>query len=134
MNAALTPLCPYCGGWSERVAGRDLYPHRADLFERTFYRCDPCDAHVGCHPGTGKPLGRLANAALRRAKSQAHAAFDPIWKNGAMSRSQAYSWLARQMALPKSECHIGDFDEGQCAAVVELCRRHPEHREASCPS
>ena len=51
----------------------------------------------------------------------AHAAFDPLWKSGQMSRSKAYSLLAQKMGLPKSETHIGMFDVEQCEAVVLLC-------------
>jgi hypothetical protein len=35
---------------------------------------------VGCHKGTTKPLGRLADAELREWKKRAHAAFDPVWQ------------------------------------------------------
>lgn len=61
------PTCPYCGKDSVLVNGHVIYPHRPDLLEKKFYWCKPCDAYVGCHPGTANPLGRLANAELRRA-------------------------------------------------------------------
>ncbi|WP_028492623.1 zinc-finger-containing protein [Thioalkalivibrio sp. ALE19] len=115
------PLCPYCGERSERVTGAEVYPHRPDLAGKAFYQCAPCDARVGCHPGTNKPLGRLANAALRRAKSRAHKAFDGLWRDGSMTRSEAYAWLAEQMDLPVKRCHIGQFDEAQCEQVVTIC-------------
>lgn len=75
--------CPYCRQPAKLVTGAAMYPHRPDLIHKWFYRCFPCDAHVGCHPGTRNPLGRLANFELRTAKIAAHAAFDPIWRNGA---------------------------------------------------
>ena len=116
--------CPYCASSAEMVSGDVIYPHRPDLFDKNFWRCDPCGAYVGCHPvGPGhdgtRPLGRLANAELRRAKQAAHAAFDPIWKNREMSRANAYRWLANRLAIPSADCHIGVFDIPQCKAVVE---------------
>jgi len=64
------------------------------------------------------PLGRLANAELRAAKRAAHAAFDPIWKGGDMSRHAAYGWLAKQLGISRANCHIGMFDVDGCEAVV----------------
>lgn len=100
------------------MKGREVYPHRPDLFALNFYRCAPCDAYVGTHKGTKTPLGTPANAPLRAARSRAHAAFDPIWREGKMSRTRAYAWLSRQLGLPPAETHIGMFSAEQCAAVV----------------
>ena len=116
------PVCPYCGEISRQATGDELYPHRRDLYAKRFWICDPCDAWVGCHPGTETPLGRLANADLRKAKQRAHAAFDPIWKTKKLRRSEAYAWLSGALGLPREECHIGMFDEAMCARVVEVCR------------
>lgn len=109
--------CPYCGNPAQLVTGEAVYPHRADLWEKKFYQCKPCGARVGCHPGTEKPFGRLANAELRRAKIDAHAAFDKLWKSGKMTRSSAYALLRSLMELKKGVCHIGMFDEVQCRMV-----------------
>lgn len=124
------PTCPYCKGPAALVGGGDIYPHRPDLFDLKFWSCAPCGAYVGCHKagawvpelrqtsdGT-LPLGRLANAELRRAKSQAHAAFDPLWKSRAMGRREAYAWLAGELGIRVSDCHIGMLDVAGCRAVV----------------
>lgn len=124
--------CPYCSTPAELVTGDVLYPHRPDLASLKFWRCSPCGAHVGCHKrgavadgirsdGT-LPLGRLANAELRRAKSQAHALFDEIWKSRRMGRRQAYAWLAKKLGIPQAECHIGMFDVDRCREVVRLIK------------
>lgn len=115
--------CPYCGALATKATGADLYPHRPELAGKRFMRCVPCDAMVGCHDTSGKPLGTLANAPLRRARQQAHAAFDPIWRRRQLPRQKAYEWLARKLGLRRHECHIGLFDESQCARVVETCRQ-----------
>jgi hypothetical protein len=119
----MTVVCDYCGNGAQLVTGREVYPHRPDLYAKQFYQCKPCDAMVGCHPGTTKALGRLANAELRRAKIYAHAAFDPIWKSGCKKRSSAYAWLADQLGINHQDCHIGMFDVDMCMRVVEVCRR-----------
>lgn len=99
-----------------------------DLREKHFYRCSPCKAWVGCHPGTKTPLGRLANAELREWKSKAHAAFDPLWKRKMASgvkkreaRGAGYAWLADQLGIKHEDCHVGMFDVPTCQRVVEIC-------------
>ena len=113
--------CPYCSQPAKLVTGQDIYPHRRDLWAKKFWQCAPCDAYVGCHQGGEIPLGRLANAELRAAKMRAHAAFDPLWKEGTMSRTEAYAWLSRTLGIPGKECHIGMFDVDRCRKVVDAC-------------
>lgn len=126
------PICPYCSTSSKMITGRSMYPGRKDLWNRTFYHCAPCDAHVGTHQGTKLPLGRLANAELRAAKQQAHAAFDPIWRRlideghkKSLARAAAYRWLTTTLRLQRGECHIGMFDLSLCRQVIEVCQQDP---------
>lgn len=112
--------CDYCSNDAELVTGKVIYPHRADLFSKKFWNCTSCNAYVGCHPNTTKPLGRLANAELRKAKQQAHAAFDPLWKSRQMKRKQAYAWLAEKMGIAVQNCHIGMMDVQECKAIVSI--------------
>jgi len=100
------------------VTGKEIYPHRKDLYKLTFYSCSPCKAYVGCHATSEKPLGRLANSELRKAKSAAHRAFDPLWKSGDMKRKQAYKWLSQIIEIDGKDCHIGMFDIETCENVV----------------
>lgn len=116
-------ICPYCNKRASLVTGDLIYPHRKDLYSKMFYLCKPCDAYVGCHPGTIKPLGRLANAELRNAKSAAHAAFDPLWKSGGMKRQKAYDWLASRLGISNKNCHIGELDLYMCQRVVFICKQ-----------
>lgn len=128
-----TVTCDYCGRPAPLVTGEVVYPHRPDLWEKQFYACMPCGAWVGCHPpasaprggmGDGTvPMGRLANAELRRAKSAAHAAFDPVWQSTRMRRSDAYHWLAQELRIDPKDCHIGMFDLDQCRAVIAAVHR-----------
>lgn len=114
-------ICDYCNNEAQLVDGESIYPHRPDLYQLRFYSCVPCNAWVGCHKGTTKPLGRLANAELRQAKIAAHAAFDPLWRSSSQSREGAYKWLAKQLGIPRADCHIGMFNVETCRRVVEIC-------------
>jgi hypothetical protein len=114
-------ICDYCALPAELVSGHSVYPHRPDLAGKQFWRCLPCAAHVGCHPGTATPLGGLANQELRRARMEAHAAFDPLWRGIPGERSKQYEWLASGLGIDASACHIGMMNERQCYRVVALC-------------
>lgn len=122
-----TVNCDYCGKPAELVKSEHIYPHRPDLAFKSFWQCKPCRAYVGCHKHSDAvPLGRLANAELRKAKNRAHAAFDPLWKSGKMKRQSAYKWLSEQLNIDGKDCHIGMFDVDMCNRVVEVVKQYPE--------
>lgn len=129
-------VCSECGGTNVTcVSGDRIYPHRPDLYSKWFWLC-ACGAYVGCHPKTDIPLGTPAGPATRRARNEAHAAFDTLWRRkmqrGATrkeARNAGYAWLAREMGLDLEDTHIASFTKEQCAQVVELCRPYlPKQR------
>lgn len=109
--------CPYCGA---ATAIRDS----ACIYGRSYglalvcSNYPRCDSFVGCHRSTGLPKGTLANAELREARKQAHAAFDPLWREQHWNRREAYAWLSRTLSIQPKDCHIGMFNVEQCRAVV----------------
>lgn len=136
MKPALQPehvICPYCKveavflASSESIyEGRDFGP---------VYYCHTCDARVGCHHGTAKPFGRLANKKLRHLKQAVHSLIDPLWMNcsGAyapgmfisqkikgVARRRTYQWLAEQLGIAMDDCHIGAFDESMCDRAIAV--------------
>lgn len=117
--------CPYCSQDTKMVMGRKIYPHRADLYGKFFYLCEPCDAYVGAHPGTNEPLGIPANAILRKLRNKCHSLFDPLWQTGEMHRKDAYVWLQDKMNLLPEDAHIGKFNEAQCYKLIALL--HTRH-------
>jgi len=68
-----------------------------------------------------KALKAAPGSTLARARIDAHGAFDPLWQSGAMSRRSAYDWLAIQLHLPVSACHMVLFDVAMCQRVVAVC-------------
>ncbi len=132
------PGCPYCSRLSEKVTGAVLYPNNPKVRDRWFYRCRPCKAWVGTHEGTDKPLGRLADATLRRAKQDAHKALDPLWRAKIVrdgcrqfdARESAYVWLAGEMGIRRAQCHIGLFNPEQCQQVIAICAPYAKRAAA----
>jgi zinc-finger-containing domain len=122
-------LCHYCGNLPKLLHNStEIYgQNRGKL-----WICRACRAWVGCHPHRERPLGRLANAELRRIRMSAHACFDPLWKAKAardrisygQARDLGYKWLASEMGLTRRQCHIGHFDIAPCEFVIELCEAY----------
>lgn len=116
--------CPYCNNLADFTHGDEVYPHRKDLSGKPFWICRDCNAYCGCHKGTDRPLGTLANKELRHWRKQAHSFFDPLWMHGKLSRGDAYGLLAKDLGIPKNECHIGSFSADQCRGVVAFAKRY----------
>lgn len=119
--------CPYCNAHVNLVDSSLIYNGRSYGPALVCSRYPVCDAYVGCHPGTNKPLGRLADKELRIAKMAAHKSFDPFWrseghtKTRKIKRLNAYRWLAEELGIKESDCHIGMMDVETCRRVVLIC-------------
>lgn len=113
-----TPVCPYCRQPSVLTPSSVIYGPGTNY--GMFWRCAPCDAYVGTHKSSPwhAPLGRLANSELRALKVKTHAAFDPLWRGGLMTRTEAYDLLAKILDIPRGRAHIGMFDPAQCRRVI----------------
>lgn len=121
MDESQCAPCPYCGDAPVLVTGASLYHGHVPMCDEAwFWQCPRCRAHVGCHAGTQRPLGRVANERTRKARRRAHLAFDPLWKDRLWPRSAAYKWLAARLGIATAVCHISMMDETQCDKVVEL--------------
>lgn len=124
-------ICRYCGGVIRLVPASSIYGKSTDrlgMRDEKIYQCQNCNARVGCHKGTRRPLGKVANEVLRLKRVETHQIFDAFWRQRNMSRTAAYKWLAAEMELPAGQVHIGGFEMDQCQRVIELCQ---EERRAA---
>jgi ssDNA-binding Zn-finger/Zn-ribbon topoisomerase 1 len=117
------PVCPYCGTTARLAQSKQVYRRDYGGWLWVCGQYPRCDSYVGCHKGTKLPLGIMANAELRELKQKCHAAFDPLWKSGRMTRDEAYEALAAAMCIPFFECHIGEFNVLRCKAALDCIRR-----------
>jgi hypothetical protein len=120
----------YCCGCTSDVSacltkGSEVYPHRADLAQLTFWKCDTCGNFVGCHKGSYKPLGCIPTPELKNARMHIHAILDPLWQEGHISRQEAYRRISK--ALGVSEYHTAEIrsleDARQVYRIVLNIRR-----------
>lgn len=94
------------------------------------YLCKDCDAYVGCHNNTRKPLGTMANKETREWRKKAHSILDPLWKfkkgiNKKETRSYLYNQLRKSFGF---DVHIGESDIKQCIKIIEWCKDHAKTR------
>lgn len=114
--------CPHCGAAMILRPASEIY-HDAKS-DRKLYVCHnypACNTYVAAHPNTDKPMGVPANGDLRNLRIQAHRKFDLIWKNGIMTREEAYRWFADSFGLSLRDAHIGMCSEYRCRELIRLC-------------
>ena len=111
----------YCTGCETDIdarltSGKERYPHRQDLYELPFWKCDTCGGYVGCHHKTSqptKPLGVIATPEILNARKKIHALLDPLWKSKKIKRGQAYAYVTNRMAKllgePTYQYHNGEI-------------------------
>lgn len=114
-------ICTYCGCFTDRVTGKEIYPYLKHLHKKTFIQCKPCEAYVGTH-ADGKPLGTLANKGLRAYRIKCHDEFDKLWKSKHMKRNEAYVWLGLKMKKTRADAHIGMFNQQECQKLLQILK------------
>ena len=108
----LKKACPDCG--SDMVLRNSRHGK--------FYGCSKypnCTATHGAHED-GTPLGVPADNETKEARMEAHRIFDMLWKDGPLSRKEAYQWMQEKMGLSEKEAHIGMFDKEQCERLIQV--------------
>lgn len=120
MSKRIIIHCPYCGKQAKVVPAFRVWPQRREGYAFVCRDYPRCDAYVGCHGRKPIPLGTMANRDLRRHRRNAHAAFDRIWRDGHMTRPEAYAWLAQRLGIERADCHIALFGEPTCRAVMAV--------------
>jgi len=116
--------CAYCG------SELSVYTSRSG----SFLKCPVCYRF----PGIVDAPGTESVRSVKRARSRAHEAFDPLWKKAPLlygtvnsqaeydrllkiARGRAYAWLAETLGKTPEECHMRFMDVADCDRVVEAC-------------
>lgn len=109
--------CPYCCQGAEWVENRVVYGKNLGK-SYMIWLCRDCDAYVGCHQNSRKPLGTLAKKELREARVYAHEVLDEFILNVTLTgkRKEAYTWLKESFG---KEIHIGSSDMDTCDEIVK---------------
>lgn len=57
------------------------------------------------------------------ARKTAHAAFDPLWKSGRMTRSEAYRKLRRALRISERSCHMAGMKKEMALLVPQAVEK-----------
>ena len=113
-------ICQYCNNPSKVITGKKLYPNTRWIHKKYFWICKSCDAYVGCHGKSKKPLGSLANKKLRELRKLCHYKFYEYSKANNLTKKESYKWLSEIMKLDPKHAHFGMFDIDQCSKFLNL--------------
>ena len=130
----VSEICRYCGGVIRLVPAEKVYQAATERLKQQrqwIYQCQNCNARVGCHRDSKRPLGNVANEVLRLKRMETHQIFDAFWRSRGMSRTAAYRWLAQSLQVPEENAHIGTMEMDACEAVARLCRDYKNNEEAA---
>lgn len=111
----------YCVGCSTKVLarltdGKEIYPHRKDLYSLPFWKCDTCGNYVGCHHKTKnrtQPLGCIPTKELMNARKHIHAILDPIWQSGKITRNKLYKRISDVVGWKYHTANIRSVEEAR---------------------
>ena len=111
----------YCCGCNGDVEarltnGKEIYPHRRDLRDLPFWKCDTCKNFIGCHHKTKNrtnPLGCIPTKEIKNARQHIHRLLDPIWKSGRMKRGKVYGLLSERLGYSYHTAEIRSVEEGR---------------------
>lgn len=114
----------YCCGCESKVdarltSGKEIYPHRPDLFSIPMWKCDSCKNYVGCHHKTKdrtRPLGCIPTKAVMQLRKKIHATLDPIWKNSKrkqVRRRALYAIISEKIGRKYHTANIRSVEEGE---------------------
>lgn len=103
MKPPACPVCPKCGRKAFAVDTRYGVRHKC------------CDLWSW----DGAPL---MDAATHEARKAAHAAFDTLWKQHGMKRSEAYRSLSAELGIKPKDCHMKTMDAKTALRVPRAVR------------
>jgi uncharacterized protein DUF3268 len=137
VNAIPQPLCDYCGARALLAGVGDApYPYRED--HGPIWICTACQAWIGTHARSrhATPLGRLADAALREAKSRLHDALEPLVKakmlrDGVIifeARARVVRWVATELGFEPVPSSLHSFSLNQCEQALRYIAAWKAHR------
>lgn len=114
--------CSCCCDVDARLTnGAETYPHREDLRDLPFWKCDTCGNFVGCHHKTKNrtaPLGCIPTPELKEARKRLHALIDPIWQSGRMRRSELYEAISKELGWKYHSAKMRTIDEARAAYIA----------------
>lgn len=90
-----------------------------------YFRCRGCNATVGCHKGTKKPMGIFADREMKTMRTVCHRLFDYDKKGQrrwatSKERNTLYLRLSRELGIEISSCHFSKMSKDELIRCIEI--------------
>ena len=142
VKALPQPDCDYCGKRALLArAGDEAYPYRED--HGALWVCTACQAWIGVHSRSTRnvPLGRLADSALRDAKSRLHDTLEPLVAgkirrdrvNPFEARAKAIRWIASELGFDPVPASLHNLSLEQCEQAIRYVEAFIAQRRTTPP-
>ena len=98
------------------ISGKEVYPHRSDLFSLPFWQCPNCLNFVGCHHETKNrtnPLGCIANQQIKGVRKHIHTILDPLWQGKKSRRGYLYKLISDEIGYEYHSAEIRCIEEAR---------------------
>lgn len=139
VKALPQPHCDYCGARAQLAQfGDEPYPYRDDY--GAVWICTSCEAWIGVQPRSKHhaPLGRLADGALRDAKSRLHDALEPLAAAKARrdsmtvfeARAKAVRWVSTELGFDPVPHSLHALTLDQCTQALNYVDAWKAQRRA----
>lgn len=108
--------------------GREIYPHREDLYHLPFWKCNRCDNYVGCHHKTKdrtKPLGCIPNEEIKDARKHIHLVLEPLWKKNLIDRKKLYQMISKELGYKYHTANIKSIEDARVVykTIMKISKR-----------
>lgn len=111
----------HCCGCEAKVQARltdgsEIYPHRNDLYDLPFWKCDTCGNFVGCHHKTKnrtQPLGCIPTPEIKEARKHIHKLLDPLWRSKKFHRKEIYQKISDEIGWKYHTAQIRSVEEAR---------------------
>lgn len=115
--------CPACKK-PMKIKGTDKYKNGRPNMFWTCLVWPICETTLPANPD-GSPRYEPVSEELKGLRHQCHEIFDTWWRDGAMSRSEAYYQLKKLLKISAIEAHFGAFDKARCERFLEIVNANP---------
>ncbi len=107
--------CAVCDSDQEchEATGKEIYPHRQDLYDLQFWQCSQCGGYVGCHKDTGNPLGIIVSKEVKSARVHIHKLLDPPWKSNRIKRTELYRRISEALGYEYHTAEVKTITEAR---------------------
>jgi len=110
--------CCHCGKDidARQTTGKEIYPHRKDLYHLKFVICDVCKNYKAMRNDEAELF--IPSKEVREYRLKIHAILDPLWKSRKIKRGKAYAYISHRFGKTYHNSQIRTTEEAKKAYEI----------------